>query len=99
MRSMPVTAYKSSAAIESVEVAVYRVPTDLPEADGTFAWDSTTIVIVQIAAGGEKGMGYTYADAATARVIADLLADQPEPSHQRRQPGPTGNLFDGDFRS
>jgi L-alanine-DL-glutamate epimerase-like enolase superfamily enzyme len=76
MRSMPVTAYKSSAAIESVEVAVYRVPTDLPEADGTFAWDSTTIVIVQIAAGGEKGMGYTYADAATARVIADLLADR-----------------------
>jgi hypothetical protein len=29
-------------------VSIYKVPTDAPEADGTFAWDSTTMVLVQM---------------------------------------------------
>ncbi len=58
------------AAIDDVRVAVYRVPTeDARESDGTAVWDATTMVLVEITAGGETGIGYTYADEATAQVI------------------------------
>jgi L-alanine-DL-glutamate epimerase-like enolase superfamily enzyme len=60
--------------ITQVEVSAYTVPTDAPEADGTLAWDTTTIVIVEASAGGRTGLGYTYADTATARLVHDLLA-------------------------
>ncbi|MGI8483952.1 MAG: enolase C-terminal domain-like protein, partial [Thermomicrobiales bacterium] len=59
--------------IERISVSAYTVPTDRPEADGTFAWDSTTMVLVEIDAGGKHGMGFTYADLATARLIKELL--------------------------
>jgi L-alanine-DL-glutamate epimerase-like enolase superfamily enzyme len=62
-------------AIESVSVSAYTIPTDRPEADGTFAWASTTLVLVEIDAGGQHGIGYTYADVATARLIRGMLAD------------------------
>jgi L-alanine-DL-glutamate epimerase-like enolase superfamily enzyme len=60
--------------IERIEVSTYRVPTDLPESDGTLAWNSTTFVLVQAGSGGFTGLGYTYADTATAALIHDLLA-------------------------
>jgi L-alanine-DL-glutamate epimerase-like enolase superfamily enzyme len=60
--------------IESVDVSVYRVPTDAPEADGTLSWDSTTMVLVQARAGGMSGTGWTYGSPACATVIADKLA-------------------------
>jgi L-alanine-DL-glutamate epimerase-like enolase superfamily enzyme len=60
-------------AITTLDVAAYRIPTDAPEADGTFQWDATTIVIVQIHAGDATGLGYSYADAATAQAIHDHL--------------------------
>jgi L-alanine-DL-glutamate epimerase-like enolase superfamily enzyme len=60
--------------IEGVEVSVYTVPTDLPESDGTFEWDSTTMVLVEASAGGMRGLGYTYADKATGELIRDKLA-------------------------
>ena len=41
--------------IESVRVQVYTVPTDAHEADGTFAWDSTTMVLVGLHAGAIRG--------------------------------------------
>jgi hypothetical protein len=34
--------------IGSVESSAYMIPTDAPEADGTFAWDSTTLVLVEV---------------------------------------------------
>jgi L-alanine-DL-glutamate epimerase-like enolase superfamily enzyme len=53
-------------------VSAYRVPTEGgPESDGTAVWDATTMVLVEIAAAGKTGIGYTYADEATARVIHD----------------------------
>jgi L-alanine-DL-glutamate epimerase-like enolase superfamily enzyme len=61
--------------IESVEVSAYKVPTDAPEADGTYQWNSTTIVIVEATAGGKRSLGYSYADGATAHLIADKLTD------------------------
>jgi L-alanine-DL-glutamate epimerase-like enolase superfamily enzyme len=61
--------------IERVEVAAYTIPTDFPESDGTAAWDKTTIVIVHVIAAGETGLGYSYADETTAKLIQTLLAD------------------------
>ena len=58
-----------------MEVAAYRIPTDAPESDGTLEWASTTLVVVEAAAADARGLGYTYADTATARLIADRLAD------------------------
>lgn len=54
-------------------VTAYTVPTDAPEEDGTFSWSSTTMVLVTLHAGGEQGIGYTYADAATGKLVQSLL--------------------------
>ena len=57
-------------------VSVYTIPTDGPESDGTLEWTSTTIVIVELAAGGEAGLGYTYANkAAQPQAGADSCGD------------------------
>ena len=64
----------SGARIESLAVSAYTVPTDAPEADGTLRWDSTTIVLVEAAAGGERGLGYTYGDLSTGKLIESKLA-------------------------
>ena len=55
-------------------MSAFRIPTDLPESDGTLAWSSTTLVAVHASAGDCTGLGYTYADLATARLIDTLLA-------------------------
>jgi len=60
--------------IDTVRVSTYVVPTDAPESDGTLEWDRTTLVLVQLGAGGVSGLGYTYADRATAGVVRDALA-------------------------
>ena len=60
--------------VDELEVAAYTIPTDAPEADGTLEWDSTTIVVVHAHGGGERGLGYTYADVSTAQLIASKLA-------------------------
>jgi L-alanine-DL-glutamate epimerase-like enolase superfamily enzyme len=67
-------AVAAGAEIESVRVSAYKIPTDAPESDGTYEWDSTTLVLVEIEAGGQQGIGYTYADEATARLIESKLA-------------------------
>lgn len=64
----------STAAIESVSARAYTIPTDAPEADGTIAWDRTTLVVVTAEGGGTQGLGYTYADASAASVVAATLA-------------------------
>lgn len=60
--------------IEAVDARVYTIPTDAPESDGTLEWGSTTLVLAEVRAGGDTGIGYTYADAATARLITETLA-------------------------
>lgn len=59
--------------VNDLRVSSYTIPTETPEADGTYEWDSTTIVIVEVTGGGRTGLGYTYADGATARLIDDKL--------------------------
>jgi len=63
-----------AAAIERLAVSAYTIPTDGPEADGTIAWDSTTIVIVEASAGGVRGLGYSYTHEAAAVLIERTLA-------------------------
>jgi L-alanine-DL-glutamate epimerase-like enolase superfamily enzyme len=52
-----------------LEVSAYTVPTETPESDGTFAWNETTVVLVRLAASGATGLGYSFADIATAHLI------------------------------
>ena len=61
------------APITGVTAAAYRIPTDHPEADGTFAWDATTLVVVQIEANGLSGIGCTYADRSVTALIGGVL--------------------------
>jgi L-alanine-DL-glutamate epimerase-like enolase superfamily enzyme len=58
-----------------VDVAVFTVPTDEPEADGTLSWDATTMVLVQVRCDGVTGTGWTYGPAACADVVRGQLAD------------------------
>jgi L-alanine-DL-glutamate epimerase-like enolase superfamily enzyme len=60
--------------VTGVDAAVFTVPTDAPEADGTLAWDATTMVLVTVHAGNERGIGWTYGAAAARCVVTDQLA-------------------------
>jgi L-alanine-DL-glutamate epimerase-like enolase superfamily enzyme len=73
-----VAATATGVTVDRLAAAAYEVPTDEPESDGTFAWDSTTIVVVEAHAGGEVGLGYTYAPAAAGALVEELLAPRAE---------------------
>ncbi|MFJ8098494.1 enolase C-terminal domain-like protein [Streptomyces griseofuscus] len=61
--------------VDGLEIAVYTVPTDALEGDGTLTWDSTTLVLVRVHAGDTTGLGYTYGAPATAQVVERHLTD------------------------
>ncbi|MFJ9948334.1 enolase C-terminal domain-like protein [Kitasatospora sp. NPDC091207] len=61
--------------VEELQVQVLNFPTDTPEADGTLAWDSTTMVLVHARCGSTTGVGWTYGAPATAHVITGQLRD------------------------
>jgi L-alanine-DL-glutamate epimerase-like enolase superfamily enzyme len=69
-----VTQRAVEVAVDGLEVGAFKIPTDAPEADGTLAWDSTTIVVVHAHAGDHHGVGYSYADVATAKLIDSKLS-------------------------
>ena len=54
-------------------VSVFEVPTDQPEADGTLAWDKTTVVVVEAYSQGRRGTGWTYSGTGAATVARDQL--------------------------
>ena len=64
----------SAAPIGGITAGAYTIPTDAPEADGTLAWDRTTLVLAELSAGGVTGLGYSYTAAAAAGLIRDTLA-------------------------
>jgi L-alanine-DL-glutamate epimerase-like enolase superfamily enzyme len=66
---------RTQIPIESLRVSAFTIPTETPEADGTYEWNSTTIVIVDAIGGGKQGLGYTYADTGTAKLINDKLKE------------------------
>ncbi|HEY3887186.1 MAG TPA: enolase C-terminal domain-like protein [Caulobacteraceae bacterium] len=64
-----------ASPVKTVAAAAYRIATDAPEADATFAWDSTTLVLATVSAADRLGVGYTYADGCITALIAGALAD------------------------
>jgi L-alanine-DL-glutamate epimerase-like enolase superfamily enzyme len=68
----------TACPIDSVDVHAFEVPVDGPdgtEEDGTLEWDSTTMVLVRVRAGGRAGLGYTYGDVSVASFIESKLVD------------------------
>jgi L-alanine-DL-glutamate epimerase-like enolase superfamily enzyme len=65
----------SAVTIDHVEARAFTIPTDAPEADGTLSWSATTLVVVHARAGGQTGLGYSYAAGAAATLVGELLAD------------------------
>ncbi len=59
--------------VDRLDAAAYTIPTDLPESDGTLAWNKTTIVVVRVFAGGVEGLGYTYANRSAAVLVDEML--------------------------
>ena len=60
--------------VTEVSARAYKIPTDRPEADGTFAWDATTMVVVTVGDGHDVGLGWTYAGSGAVAVVTDQLA-------------------------
>lgn len=65
---------KPHVTVERVEVRVFRIPTEAPESDGTYRWEATTLVVVQVLCAGERGIGYSYATPAAGALICQSLA-------------------------
>jgi L-alanine-DL-glutamate epimerase-like enolase superfamily enzyme len=61
--------------IKNIVASCYTIPTETPESDGTLSWTETTLVLVEAQAGGETGIGYSYADVATGKLVESLLAE------------------------
>lgn len=62
-------AVNDSIRVKQVHIAAFKIPTATSESDGTLTWNNTTLIIVEIEAGGKTGIGYTYADASAAYMI------------------------------
>jgi L-alanine-DL-glutamate epimerase-like enolase superfamily enzyme len=69
------TAAAERVPVESLAVSVYRIPTEKPESDGTLEWNGTTMVLVELRAGGEHGIGFSYTSSAAATLIEERLKD------------------------
>jgi L-alanine-DL-glutamate epimerase-like enolase superfamily enzyme len=63
----------SFVALDDLKVSAYAIPTMEEESDGTFKWKKTIMVLTEISAGGMKGIGYSYADLATATLIKEIF--------------------------
>lgn len=62
-------------SIKRLDVSAYSIPTDYPEADGTLEWKQTTLVVVEVHAAEQKGVGFTYGDASCAHLVKRMLSD------------------------
>lgn len=63
----------ADATIGPVTAAVYEIPTEAPEADGTLSWSATTLVVAHAHGADQTGVGYTYAHGACAPLIEGPL--------------------------
>src|SRR5665213_2167887 len=61
--------------VDDLAVSVFTIPTEDPESDGTLTWNATTVVVVEPTAAGATGIGFSYATAACARLIDDVLRE------------------------
>ncbi len=72
--SAPAGMRTRSGPIDRIRVSAYTIPTDFPEADGTYQWSETTMVVVEAEGCGQLGTGYTYANAAAAMLAHSLAS-------------------------
>jgi L-alanine-DL-glutamate epimerase-like enolase superfamily enzyme len=68
-------ALHDAAPVCGIDVSAYRIPTDAPESDGTHEWSTTTMVLVEITAAGQTGIGFSYANVSSAHLIRDRLIE------------------------
>ena len=64
----------SEPRIRKVDFTVCTVPTDAPEADGTFEWKSTTLILAELFSEHATGIGYTYGSEAIESLAQHLAA-------------------------
>ncbi|MEV0091058.1 enolase C-terminal domain-like protein [Streptomyces sp. NPDC050738] len=64
---------KHQLPLEQMMVSAYTVPTDAPEADGTSAWDTTKVVIVEARSGTTYGTGWSYAPLSAGALAQEQL--------------------------
>jgi L-alanine-DL-glutamate epimerase-like enolase superfamily enzyme len=70
----------AEAPVEHLDAASYVVPTEsfgetVAESDGTARWDSTGVVVVELEAAGQRGLGYAYGAPAALDIIRSTLAE------------------------
>ena len=63
----------SEPKIAETTATAFTIPTDAPEADGTFAWDSTTMIVVEMKCERATGVGYTYSHKTAAPFARELM--------------------------
>ena len=66
----------NKAHITAGSAQSFTIPTDAPEGDGTFEWNSTTLVVVRVRAADTEGIGYTYGHRLCAPLARALLMDE-----------------------
>jgi len=65
---------RAAPPIDEVRSCAFTIPTDRPESDGTLEWDATTIVVAEVGAAGQWGLGYAYAEAGAAGLVSRMLS-------------------------
>lgn len=78
-----------SGRISDLKASAYTIPTDYPESDGTLEWDSTTLVLAEVSAMGETGIGFTYGD----MHIAGFINSRLKKAVAGADPFNTGSIF------
>jgi L-alanine-DL-glutamate epimerase-like enolase superfamily enzyme len=61
------------ARVEAVHALAHTVPTEVPESDGTFEWDRTTLMLALATSEETTGIGYIYGDAEVAHLVDNVL--------------------------
>jgi L-alanine-DL-glutamate epimerase-like enolase superfamily enzyme len=57
--------------VEGVRTLGLSVPTEEPESDGTLSWSETGVLVVEVDAGGQTGLGYSYTQPTAAAAVVD----------------------------
>jgi L-alanine-DL-glutamate epimerase-like enolase superfamily enzyme len=70
----------TESVVDGLSARAYVVPTTTggraePETDGTARWDSTGVLVVEVRAAGQVGLGYAYTAPAALAVVRDTLSD------------------------
>ncbi len=59
--------------VNSVNIGAYTIPAAALESDGTYEWNETTVVVVELESDGKWGLGYSYTDVSAAQLIEQVL--------------------------